>query len=111
MSAATAKGRVVFRCPKCQRKLYAPLSTAGRRGKCSPCGTFFRVPRPAWAAPDADLSPFVSIGPSVPQGGDADVATLPVEVALRSGLLSNGIIVAIAVLTAVSLVGYMVFLR
>jgi hypothetical protein len=33
-----------FACPECGKRLYAPLSRAGTRGKCSACGKKVKIP-------------------------------------------------------------------
>lgn len=114
MPSARAQGRVTFRCPKCRKRLRASATALGQRGKCAACGAVFRIVRPAQAAPEwmaSEVSPFVDAGPTGSPGAAAEAATLPIEVALRSGLLSTSILAAIAVLTALGLLGYVVFLR
>ncbi len=38
---------ISVRCPKCQKKLQAPDSLAGKRAKCPHCGQLMRLPEPA----------------------------------------------------------------
>lgn len=112
MPSASTQRHVTFRCPKCRKRLRAPAAALGRRGTCSACGAAFRIARPAPAKPEwmvCEISPFVKTGPT--GSSDAAVETLPIEVALRSGLLSTCIIAVIAVVVAVGLMGYVAFLR
>jgi predicted RNA-binding Zn-ribbon protein involved in translation (DUF1610 family) len=51
---------IQFECPTCGKKLRAPESAAGKKGKCPGCQKVFQVPEPIYEAEEADV-PVVEI--------------------------------------------------
>ena len=104
MSGSSHLAHVTVVCRKCRKRLRAPASAAGKRGQCGQCGEIFVIPaQTGKAMPPAAAAPLKTS----PDGNE--MVTVPVDVVLKSGFISGGIVVALAVLVAVGVISYMVF--
>src|SRR4051794_918239 len=59
-----------FRCT-CGRKLSAPVTAAGRRGRCPACKEIFTVPTP----PEPEVEPLVDLEDAVEEGASQSFGT------------------------------------
>lgn len=57
---------IQFDCPTCKRKLRAPESSAGKKGKCPGCQKVFQVPAPVYEA-EEERSSIVEIDGQAPE--------------------------------------------
>ncbi len=68
---------IQFRCPECQKELSTPDDGAGKKARCSGCGTLVPIPDPSVHLWPPGLGPKPKSPPPAPQGTPPRRATPP----------------------------------